>query len=311
MDILDCHPVAADMRSEVLDALNRRPRHLPSKYFYDARGAQLFEAICELPEYYPTRTEIGILEQALPQISTELGPGRWVVEPGSGSGIKTRMLLEALEQPRAYVPIDISKRQLSTYGEQLLQDYPTLLVRPICADFTQDLKLPAEMSAPVIWFPGSTIGNFSPREAGAFLHRLRRWGEGRAELLIGVDLRKDRTTLEAAYNDAQGVTAEFNRNLLLHINRALGADFQPESFQHAARWNEKIGAIQMFLLSQRSQHCRIDGHGIDLAEGEEICTEYSYKYAPQQFSAMASDAGWREHALYTDCKGWFGLFHLR
>ncbi len=299
------------MRAEVLEALGRNPRHLPSKYFYDARGAELFEAICELPEYYPTRTEIAILEQALPAIATDLGHGRWVVEPGSGSGIKTRMLLDALERPRAYVPIDISKRQLRDYGGQLQRDYPALAIRPICADFSQDLRLPAEMSAPVIWFPGSTIGNFSPREAETFLRRLRRWGDGQAELLIGVDLRKDRATLEAAYNDARGVTAEFNRNLLQHINRALGADFEPQAFDHAAHWNEEIGAIQMFLLSQRPQRCHIDGQAIDLAEGEGICTEYSYKYSPPQFAAMAGRAGWREHALYTDPRTWFGLFHLR
>ena len=299
------------MQTEVLEHLRRDPPHLPSKYFYDADGAALFEAICELPEYYPTRTEIGILQASLPAIAADLGPDRWVVEPGSGSGIKTRMLLDALHAPRGYVPIDISKSQLLDYGWELAGHYPQLQIRPICADFTQDLQLPDDLQAPVIWFPGSTIGNFPPEQARDFLRRLKRWGGGRAELLIGVDLHKDTATLEAAYNDSQGVTAAFNRNLLHHLNRRLGCEIDPDSFQHSARYNAEIGAIQMFLVSARDQALQIDGQRISLAAGQAICTEYSYKYRIEGFRDLAAEAGWQLHHNYCDDKGWFSVFHLR
>ncbi len=311
MQLLDCHPVTTDMRAEILAGLARQPRHLPSKYFYDAHGARLFEAICELPEYYPTRTEIGILEQALPQIAVDLGRGRWIIEPGSGSGIKTWLLLQALRSPRAYVPIDISKAQLRAYGEKLNTDFPALDVQAVCADFTQDLSLPPALQAPVIWFPGSTIGNFHPNDAQAFLQRLGRWGNGGADLLIGVDLYKDIAVLEAAYNDRQGITAQFNLNLLAHINRALGCTIPLDGFTHQARWNPAIGAIQMFLHSRHAQCLHIQGQRIELQQDEPICTEYSYKYRPEQFEELARAAGWRLHRSYTDARQWFALFHLR
>ncbi len=311
VEILDCHPPADDMQAEVLHGLQRHPKHLPSKYFYDGRGARLFEAICETPEYYPTRTEIGILKDALPQLAAALGPDRWVVEPGSGSGIKTDMLLNALPDVAGYVPIDISKAQLAAYAQKLLAAHPVLRVRPVCADFSRDLDLPAEIAAPVIWFPGSTIGNFSPPQAAAFLARLRRWGGGAGELLIGVDLRKPRPVLEAAYNDAQGVTAQFNLNLLHHIRRALDAQLDVEAFVHQARWNDEIGAIQMFLVSTQAQILQLGGQRITVAAGEAICTEYSYKYSIENFQALAGSAGWQTRQVYTDAQKWFAVFHFR
>jgi uncharacterized SAM-dependent methyltransferase len=288
-EVLDCHPVASDMLSEVMQSLQRTPKHLPSKYFYDGRGAELFEEICDLPEYYPTRTEISILEEYLPRIAQDLGPQRWLVEPGSGSGLKTDLLLEGLQDPAAYVPIDISKRQLALYATRLQKDHPNLQVRPVCADFTQDLQFPTGLSRPVIWFPGSTIGNFSAEYAARFLRRLRGWSHGQAELLIGVDLRKN-----------------------IDLNRALGSDFDGRNYRHEACWNEDISAMQMFLISQGEQVVQIGGAAhIQLRDKEAICTEYSHKYSLERFQNMAGNAGWKTHRIYTDAQEWFAIFHFR
>ena len=302
-------PLSA-VQAEVVAGLTRRDKHLPSKYFYDARGAQLFEQICELPEYYPTRTEIAILRSHLPEIAASLGPQRWVVEPGSGSGLKTRLLLEALQQPAGYVPIDISEQQLLDYADELGAQFPDLLVRPMHADFSADLTLPKGIENPVVWFPGSTIGNFSRQQAGAFLSRLTRWGHGPSELLLGVDLVKPVDVLEAAYNDASGITAAFNLNMLNHLNQAAGADFQPAQFRHEARWNGNIGAIQMFLISRCEQQVTLAGQTFSLQRDEPICTEYSHKYQPQALIQLASQAGWTARACYRDPQNWFGVFHL-
>lgn len=298
------------MQSELIAGLSRDRKHLPSKYFYDARGAALFERICELPEYYPTRTEIAILRAHLPTLSAQLGPQRWLVEPGSGSGLKTRLLLEALDQPAGYVPIDISAAQLHSYSQELRADFPQLNVRPLSADFTADLRLPPGVERPVIWFPGSTLGNFSRPDAQAFLRRLSRWGGGAGELLLGVDLIKPVEVLEAAYNDPAGVTASFNLNLLRHLNREAGCDFDLSQFRHQALWNPEIGAIQMFLISQREQQVQVAGQSVRLARDEAICTEYSHKYTTDQVAQMGQAAGWSLRAVYTDPKRWFGVFHL-
>lgn len=298
------------MQTEVLGGLSRGDKHLPSKYFYDAAGARLFERICELPEYYPTRTELAILRTHLPTISKQLGPMRWLVEPGSGSGLKTRLLLEALDQPAGYVPIDISDAQLNAYAQDLRQGFPHLNVRPLSADFTADLQLPEGVKKPVIWFPGSTLGNFRPADAQAFLRRLSRWGGGAGELLLGVDLVKPVEVLEAAYNDTAGVTARFNLNLLRHLNHAAGCDFDLSQFRHEARWNPQIGAIQMFLISLGEQTVHVAGHAFALASQEAICTEYSHKYTPTQVEQLAHASGWSLRKMYSDPKNWFGVFHL-
>lgn len=308
--VIDRHPAPADMHGEVLRGLAREPKHLPCKYFYDARGARLFDAICQQPEYYPTRTEIQILEQALPALSSSLGPGRWVVEPGSGSGIKTQMLLDALDAPAGYVPIDISKQQLIEYAAELRQRYAGLHLQPICADFTHSLGLIDGIADAVIWFPGSTIGNFPPAEARRLLAQFRQQGGPDSELLIGVDLHKPAEILEAAYNDAAGITADFNRNLLRRINQDLQGEFDLDNFRHQAVWNEELGAIQMFLISERRQLTRINGASVALESEERICTEYSFKYRIEDFRAIAEQAGWCYRAVHTDVQNWFGVFHF-
>lgn len=305
-----CISALSIVQSEVIAGLARADKHLPSKYFYDTHGAQLFEQICELPEYYPTRTEIAILRSHLTEIAASLGPGRWVVEPGSGSGLKTRLLLEALQQPAGYVPIDISEQQLMAYAEELGTQFPDLAVRPINADFSADLTLPTGIENPVVWFPGSTIGNFSREQAGQFLKRLSRWGRGPSEMLLGVDLVKPVEVLEAAYNDASGVTAAFNLNMLAHLNRASGSDFQAAQFRHEARWNGEIGAIQMFLISRCEQQVTVAGQQFSLHPDEAICTEYSHKYSPDEVIQLAGQAGWHTRACYRDPREWFGVFHL-
>lgn len=309
--MLDLQPDLAQMRTEVLAGLRRPDKHLPPKYFYDAHGATLFERICEQPEYYPTRTEIAILETALPDIARALGPGCRVVEPGSGSGIKTEMLLAALDAPRAYLPIDIAREQLEEYAQRLREAHPDLAVLPICADFTADWSLPAGAGTPVLWFPGSTIGNFSRPAAEAFLRRLRQQSGADAELLIGVDLRKDSAVLEAAYNDAAGVTAEFNLNLLARLNRELGANFVLEHYRHQAIWDEACGAIRMLLISAREQTVQLAGESVHFEAGESICSEYSHKYAPEEFLALAQRAGWQALSRHFDPRAWFGIFHCR
>ena len=308
--IIDRHPACQAIQDEILASLNQPLKHLPSKYLYDTRGADLFEQICDLPEYYPTRTEVAILDQQLEEIALALGPNRWVVEPGSGSGLKTRMLLEALEQPAGYVPIDISKAQLKTYSAELRQLYPSLPLRPVCADFMRPLDLPAEARDPIIWFPGSTIGNFSHEMAGEFLSGLHRWSDGGAELLIGVDLVKPIDTLEAAYDDAQGVTAQFNLNLLNHLNDVAECDFQAQHFRHRARWNPQLSAIQMFLVSQKAQQVQIGDECISLAQDEPICTEYSHKYSVEQFAVLAANSGWQLQHSHSDANNWFSVLHL-
>lgn len=309
-DLLDLHPATEQMRAEVLAGLSRQNKHLPSKYFYDRHGAQLFEQICELPEYYPTRTEIGILRDTAAAIATALGPGRAIVEPGSGSGIKTTLLLDAMHQPRAYLPIDIAKDQLQRYAQRLRAQYPQLTVTPICADFTASWHLPPTISAPVVWFPGSTIGNFTRPQAAAFLQRLRQQCGADSELLIGIDLVKPRATLTAAYNDSAGLTARFNLNLLSRCNRELETDFDLSAFAHQAVWNEELQAIQMLLISQREQRVQLGEQSIRFAAGEAICSEYSHKYTISDFSSLARSAGWHPREVHHDARRWFAIFHF-
>lgn len=294
-------PDAARFRREVLRGLRREPKELPCKYFYDERGSRLFEEICELEEYYLTRTELAIIRRHVAAMAACLGPGCCLIEFGSGSSRKTRLLLDHMEAPAAYLPLDISETALEASARALAAEHPGLNVLSVCADFTHPFDLPELPAARrAVYFPGSTIGNFGPPEAGRLLRRIRRLCGRGGGLLIGYDLKKDTAVLEAAYNDRRGVTAEFNLNLLRHINRELGADFALDAFRHLAFYNAEQGRIEMHLVSTRPQTVRIGRARIDLAEGERIRTEYSYKYAVEEFSALAATAGLEPRQTWTD-----------
>jgi dimethylhistidine N-methyltransferase len=318
--LYDFEPSPARLLDDVLAGLAGPHKTLPPKYFYDERGARLFEQICELEEYYPTRTETGILLQHVGEIADVLGTGFRLVEFGSGSGIKTQILLENLRELKSYIPVDISREQLVHYALTVAERFPALEVVPVCADYTAEWKLPdpvGPLPRTVAFFPGSTIGNFEPAEAEAFLKRVGRLCGPDGGLLIGVDLKKNPGVIERAYNDTAGVTAAFNLNLLERINRECGADFDLEAFEHSAPYDEEYGRIEMRLGSRHAQTVRIgeDASGGPLLEahfapGEYILTEYSHKYAPAEFDALAARSGWRIEEMWTDEREWFGIFLL-
>ena len=309
---VDLKPRTADMREEVLAGLAANPKRLPPKYFYDEAGSALFERITRLPEYYLTRTEMALFDAYLDDIARALGGGVCLVEYGSGSSQKIRRLLTRLE-PAAYVPVDISGDHLENQARDLHKDFPWLDVFPVCADFTGTFPLPDDVEGlpRVGFFPGSSIGNFDPAGAVRFLGNVRDTLGPGGLLVVGVDRRKDPALLEAAYNDAQGVTAAFNRNVLHHINRRLGADFQAERFEHFARYNAERGCIQMFLLSRHAQTVTVAGTVVELAPWEAVHTENSYKYDLDEFEALARRGGFTRDALWTDEGERFALFLLR
>lgn len=304
---------ADGFRAEFVAALRRRPRFLPSKFLYDERGAGLFEEICGLPEYYPARTETAILAQNIRAIAECCGRGCVLVELGSGSSRKTRLLLDHLDEPVAYVPIDISGEFLQEAARGLAAEYPALEVLPICADFNEPVDLPA-LARParrtVLFFPGSTIGNFEPRAAAGFLTELAVRCRPGDRLLIGVDLVKSPRLIELAYNDARGVTAAFNLNLLARANREFGADFRLDGFAHEAIYDQARGRIEMRLVSLAEQVVTIDGECFGFGAGEQIVTEYSYKYRPATFAHLARGAGWEQVARWSDERTWFSVFAL-
>jgi dimethylhistidine N-methyltransferase len=307
----DYEPGEADMVSEVIEGLSGQPKQISPKYFYDQRGSELFEAITELEEYYVTRTELGLFETHLDEVATLLGDDLCVVEYGSGSSLKIRKLLEAVT-PDAYVPIDISQEHLKANAERLYEDYPWLRVYPVCADFSQPLVLPAITNGlrKVGFFPGSSIGNFEPAAARQFLANVHtELGLGSA-LLIGVDRKKPVEILTDAYNDTKGVTAEFNLNVLLHLNARFRATFDVQQFDHDARYNENDGCIQMFLRSRTDQVVEVNGQEVRFDADEELHTENSYKFHPEEFLAIASDAGFKQTRRWSDAKDWFALFLL-
>jgi dimethylhistidine N-methyltransferase len=296
-----------------------RRRTLPCKYLYDARGAELFDRICELDAYYPTRTERSILERHAGDMAHFIGPGARIVEFGSGSAIKTELFLDRLDSPVAYIPVDISREQLLATADRLSRRYPTLEVLPVYADYTRPLDLPEPATRPqrtVVFFPGSTIGNFDPADAVRFLGRIRRLvGEGGAAL-IGADRQKDRAILERAYDDPEGVTAEFNRNLLIRINRELGANFDVDSFEHRAVYDDDVGRIEMHLVSRCDQivqvPCGDDRRAVfAFREGEFIVTEHSWKYTARGFSDLAAEAGLSTQQVWSDPQELFSLYLLR
>ena len=300
-------------RDEVLAGLSKPPRQLPCKFFYDDQGAQLFRQICELPEYYVTRTEIEILRLHGAEMAAALGPQIELIGLGTGAGTKTKILLEELDRPAVYVPIDISKEQLENSSERFRKMFPNLQVLPVAADYLEpfELPLPRHLSSrSVVYFPGSTIGNFEPDDASEFLSRLVELvGEG-GGLLIGVDLQKDRHVIEAAYNDSAGVTAKFNKNLLARINRELGSDFDLAHWQHYAIYNPAEGRIEIYLISETDQTVHIGDQSFEFRAGEKILTEYSYKHTIGGFIMLARQAGFEFQQVWTDDEQWFGVFYF-
>lgn len=309
--LIDYHPETASIRDEVLDGLQQTPKQLPSKLFYDATGSRLFDQICALPEYYPTRTEMGIMRRYIGAMAVRIGARAMLVEYGSGSSRKTRILLDRLDDLAGYVPIDISKAHLLQSAEALAEAYPELPIVPLCADYTTTFELPdlgAERTT--VYFPGSTIGNFKPGPAQDFLRRIAAIEGAGGGLLIGVDLQKDVATLEAAYNDAQGVTAAFNKNVLARINRELDGTFDLDQFQHRAFYNADPGRIEMHLVSLADQRVVVDGVALTFDAGETICTEYSYKYTLDGFAELAQQAGFEVAEVWTDADDLFSVQYL-
>jgi dimethylhistidine N-methyltransferase len=298
--------------ADLARALATRPRSISPKYFYDARGSQLFDRICELPEYYPTRTELAILGDHADEIARQMGPRAEIVEFGAGSCVKVGLLLDAMDRPARYLPIDISGQHLAASAAQLRARYPELDVQPVIADYTQRLLLPAPLPGAgqrVGFFPGSTIGNFTPAEALHFLQVAGQVLRGGA-LLLGADLIKDPAVLHAAYNDAQGVTAAFNLNLLARANRELGTDFVLEQFAHAAFYNAPLQRIEMHLVSRCSQQVTLAGQSHGFEEGETLHTENSYKFTIEGLRALAARAGFRPGPVWTDPRRMFSLHWL-
>ena len=303
----------AGFGAAVLEGLRRRPRSIPAQFLYDAAGSALFDAICDLPEYYLTRTETGILRERAGDIARRAGPGVVLVEYGSGSSLKTRLLLEALVDLQAYVPVDVSGEHMAASAARLRREYPGLAVEPVCADYMAPFRLPpgvATGARRLGFFPGSTIGNLVPAEARAFLRGARRLLGDDGALVLGADLRKDPGLLHAAYNDSAGVTARFTLNLLARMNRELGANFDLSGFEHEAFYNPVEHRIEIYFRSLRDQHVTIEGEAFAFAEGERVHTEYSYKYDASALAALAAAGGFRMSALWTDPRSLFAVAYL-
>lgn len=308
----DQHPEVADFRADVIRGLSAEQPYILPKYFYDETGSRIFEDICNCDEYYPTRTEVGIIRDNIDEIVEALGKDCLLIEPGSGDSYKVRLLLDAL-RPIAYLPIDISKRYLQDEAKKLAAEFTWLNVHAICADFTGKLVLPYHVEATnkVAFFPGSTIGNFIPEQAVQVLEEMKNMvGEG-GGLLIGVDLEKDAGILNAAYNDKSGYTEKFNRNLLVRINRELAANFKLELFRHLAFFNEGEHRIEMHLVSTQDQQVSIDGRDFFFKKDQSILTEYSHKYSVEHFRKLAADAGFEVVKAWLDKERLFSVFYLR
>lgn len=304
---------AETFRSAVLHGLARHPRSISPKWFYDTRGARLFEKICELDDYYVTRTELSIFDRCLSEIAECVGPDCVVFEPGSGEGIKTELLLDALDAPRGYIPIDVAERQLQRTSDKLRARFPNLEVRPCLADFGRLTKLP-EFDPPercrIAFFPGSTLGNFVPDAATAFVRKLGDLAGNDGFVLLGVDLVKDTQILERAYNDSEGVTAEFNLNLLRRMQAELSADLDLESWRHRAIFDAAESRIEMHLVSSRDQTIRVGTQRFEFEGGEHIVTEYSYKYSTERLDALVRAAGFAVTRSWTDDREWFRVLLL-
>ncbi len=308
MRIATASPIVADC----LASLSRQPPELPCKYLYDERGSRLFERICDLPEYYLTRTELAILRDHAREMAAWLGERAAVIELGAGFGRKTPLLLAALRRPACYVPIDIAPAALAASTRRLADRFRHLHIAPLCADYTADaltLPEPARNTARrVIWFPGSTIGNFHPADAAAFMQRLAKLAGPGGRLLVGVDQRKAPAILERAYNDAAGVTAAFNLNLLHRLNRDAHARFDVASFAHRAVFNDEASRVEMHLVATRPSTVELAGQRFDFAPGRHILTECSYKHTDDSFAALAR--GWTIQRRWADARGWFAVYGL-
>jgi len=309
----DFKPRLESFLAEVLIGLRKPQKELPSKYFYDERGSQLFERICELKEYYITRIEASIMQAHIEEMVELIGPRVLVIEHGCGNCEKVRFLMDHLHDPVAFIPIDISQEQLLQVAKELDSIYPQLQVLPVCADYTSSFELPVpkrENKRTVVYFPGSTIGNFDPIPAKHFLEHIASLCGSGGALLIGVDLKKDPAVLHSAYNDSDGLTAAFNLNLLARINRELGCDFHLDGFEHYAFYNPRESRVETHLVSQRGQVVHIDGETISFAKGESVWTENSYKYNLDEFKQMAAAAGLRVERVWVDERQWFSVQYL-
>lgn len=310
LPVVDQAPEVESFREAVLEGLQKPQKQIPSKFLYDERGSKLFERICEQEEYYPTRTEMAIMREHAEAMAEAIGSRVRLVEYGSGSSRKIRILLDHLEDLAVYVPVDISRTHLVEAAEALADDYPDVPIQPLCADYTSAFELPPPPRPPartVGYYPGSTIGNFQPDDAKAFLRRVAEVVGTDGGLLIGVDLKKDVDVLEAAYNDAAGVTAAFNKNLLHRMNRELDATFDPARFEHLSVWNDEKGGIESFLRSTEAQTVTVAGTSFSFAEGETIHTEYSYKYTLDGFAELAGAAGFTVEEVWTDPRSYFSV----
>jgi len=312
-EYLDLQPSTGSFLNDVIAGLSAEHKALPPKYFYDARGSVLFDAICELPEYYPTRTELAILQSTSSEIAERAGRRGAIIEYGSGSGRKTRVLVTALE-PAVYVAIDISAEQLRSAVADLSAEFTQVRMFAVSADYTQAMPLDdlEALRGPrrIIYFPGSTIGNFNIADAKRFLVNARQVARNGGAMLVGVDLKKDVRLLHAAYNDAQGVTAAFNLNVLARINRELGGDFDLSAFRHHAFYNEAESRIEMHLSSTRAQRVTVAGRSFMFGDGESIHTENSYKYSVAEFQALAREAGFVAEHCWVDDQALFAIHYL-
>lgn len=311
LQFYDLKPEVGSLCENVVHGLSQPQKTIPPKYFYDERGSHLFDAICETEDYYPTRTETAILEENLEEICACLGSDCVLVEPGSGSSRKVRPLLDKLE-PHTYMPLDISSDYLRSVARDLAVEYPHIKVTAACVDYTAPIELSCfpKNRRRVAFFPGSSIGNFEPDEAVAFLRNLSDLVKPNGGLLIGVDLKKEVSILNAAYNDKRGITAKFNVNILAHINRELGADFDCDGFDHKAFYNEQRGRVEMHLVSNRKQQVKVAGRRFHFVTGESIHTENSYKYTVEEFQSLAQRAGFSTRNVWTDRDHLFSVHYF-
>ena len=301
------------MYQEVIEGLSKPRKELPSKYFYDERGSQLFDEICSLEEYYVTRTELGIMHKNIDEMSDVMGDKLMFIEYGSGSSEKIKIILDHIKGICTYVPIDISCKHLAKSAAQIASQYKKLEVIPVCADFNKPFSIPDPKNKivhKIVYFPGSTIGNFHPDEAREFLKRIALVAGHKGGLLIGVDLKKDASILNNAYNDSRGVTAEFNLNQLKRFNRELGSDFNLDNFRHNAFYNDEEGRIEMHLVSQINQSVQVNGTTISFEKDETIWTESSYKYTLDEFKILANDSGFSVKKVWTDKDNLFSVQYL-
>jgi len=296
---------------DVVAGLRAPRRHLPCRLLWDARGAELFARICTLEDYYPTRHEVALLRQHVPAIADAVGPRARVIEPGSGLALKTRLLLDALAAPVGYVPIEVEAEQLATTNLELRAAYPELEIEPVCADYMLPFEIPPsrrDCARSLVFFPGSTIGNFELDEAEAFLARFATQAGVGAMLLLGADSNSDPETLVRAYDDREGVTAEFDRNVLVHLNRTYDADFDPRAFSHRAVWDARASRIEMHLVADRDHRVQVAGDVIEFRCGESIITEHCYKYPPPVIESLLGRAGWHARDVFVDPRGWMRLW---